>query len=73
LWGATGDYAGNAQYVESTNTKGKMVPFCVLEPMPGKGADYLKSSKTRDLPALANKVHERQSGREKGNEQAILG
>jgi len=37
-----------------------MVPFCVLEPMFCKAAHSPKIPKTSDLPALANKMHERQ-------------
>lgn len=46
--------------VESTNQKGETFPFCVLEPIVGKAIYGLKVRKTRDLPLLANKMHERQ-------------
>ncbi len=49
-----------AKYVENTNKRGGMVPFCVLEPMFSKAAHSPKIPKTSDLPALANKMHERQ-------------
>jgi hypothetical protein len=54
--GTTGDKTWNAKRVESTNKKGKIVIFCVLEPMLGEAANSLKTRKTRDLPALATKV-----------------
>jgi hypothetical protein len=40
---------------------GQILPFWVLEPMPRKSAYTCKIAKTRDLPVLANKLHERQS------------
>jgi hypothetical protein len=52
----TGDKTWNAKRVESTNKKGKIVIFCVLEPMLSAAANRLKIPKTRHLPALATKV-----------------
>ncbi len=37
-----------------------MIPFCVLELMFSKAAHGPKILKTRDLRALANKMHEHQ-------------